>query len=95
MSSVLVGPNQCGSHTSSMMRPARDDRALLLHEEGQQVELLGRQLQLPFAVPGPAGAGVDADVAALEQRLVRLAGGAAQERRTRARSSASRNGFVT
>ena len=59
MSRVLVEPNQCSSHTSSMIRSRVTTRAGLAEQQGEEVELLRRQLELVLADPGPPGGLVD------------------------------------
>ena len=46
MSSVLVEPNQFSSHTSAMIRSRVTTSPGFAHQQREQVELLGRQLEL-------------------------------------------------
>ena len=79
MSSVFVGPNQCGSHTSSMMRPRGTAAPFSFTRSDSRSNSLGVSSSSRSPSQARRARTSMRTCAALEQRLVALAGGPAQQ----------------
>ena len=82
-------------HTSRMRVSRATTEPASRSSTRSRIELLGRQAQLNVTDERAVRGNVHADILGAQLALGGLSGLAAQEARTRARSSARRKGFVT